>query len=299
VSSKPLIVGSSPWPGFSAHYIAVEKDFFKAEGITVEDNYFQVATDVNTALAAGKLDLAWTGIPDMVTMAGRDPSLRLVMLSDYSNGADGILARNVSNPQDIKGKQIAWESLPLQALLLRKYLESGGMTEKDVELRVIPAAEAASAFAAKKVDVAVTYEPWLTKAAKEGQGTVVFSSKNSNIIPDGLVSKQPVLDARKADIQAYLRAIDNGVQFIKENPEDANAIIAQKLGVTAKEVPDLLNSVRIFTVAENKTVVFNPDDPMNVIDSLKFAAKTGKEIKIVDSSVNPDALYDDTFVKGS
>jgi NitT/TauT family transport system substrate-binding protein len=38
-SDKPLIVGSSPWPGFAGHYAAVAKDFFKEEGITVNDTY--------------------------------------------------------------------------------------------------------------------------------------------------------------------------------------------------------------------------------------------------------------------
>ena len=105
-SNQPLAVGSSPWPGFAGHYVAVDQDFFSEEGITVTDNYFQVATDVNTALLAGRLDLALTGGPDMVVMASQDPSLRFIMLTDYSDGADGILARNVNSPEDLRGKTL-------------------------------------------------------------------------------------------------------------------------------------------------------------------------------------------------
>jgi NitT/TauT family transport system substrate-binding protein len=295
-STQPLVVASSPWPGFAAHYVALAEGFFDAENVEVQDNYFQVATDVNTALLAGKLDLAWTGVPDMVTIANRDPSLRLIMLSDYSNGADGILARNVSQPQDLKGKQVAWENLPLQALLLHKFLEDGGLTESDITLLNMTAAEAATAFASGQIDVAVTYEPYLTTAANEGNGEIIFSSRDTNIIPVGLVAKESVIAARKPEILAYLQAIDQGVQFVRQNPEEASAIIADKLGVTAAEVPSLLDTVRIFDLAENKAIVFNPDDPLNVMDSLEFAIQTNTELKLIDQPIDPAMLYDDSLI---
>ncbi|WP_448601963.1 ABC transporter substrate-binding protein [Thermoleptolyngbya sp.] len=296
-SGKPLIVGSSPWPGFAGHYAAVAKDFFKEEGITVNDTYFQIATDVNTALLADRLDLAWTGGPDAVVMAAQDPSLKIIMISDYSDGADGILARGVNSPADLKGKAVAWESLPLQSLLLRKYLEQGGLTEKDIQLQVIPAAEAAAAFAANQIDVAVTYEPWLTTAAKEGNGQVIFSSKGTNIIPVALVAKESVIQERKADIQAFMRAIDKGVKLVRENPAEANAIVAAKLGVSPEEVPEQLATVRMFDVAENKEIIFNPSNPLNVMDSLAFAAKTSQEIGLISGPLDASKLYDDSLIK--
>lgn len=297
-STQPLSIGSSPWPGFAGYYAALAKDFFKAEGVAVTDNYFQIATDVNTGLLSDRLDLAWTGGPDAVVMAAQDPSLRIIMLSDYSDGADGILARNVSSPADLKGKDVAWESLPLQAFLLRKYLEQGGLTEKDINLKVIPAADAAAAFAAKQIDVAVTYEPWLTTASEQGAGQIIFSSKGTNIIPVALVGKESVIQARKAEILQFLKAVDQGVKFVREQPDEANAIVATKLGVKPEEVPALLATVRIFDLAENKSIVFNPSDPLNVMDSLKFAAKTSQELGLISNPIDGTTLYDDSLVKG-
>lgn len=296
-TGQPLVVGSSPWPGFSAHYIAVEKGFFEEEGVVVEDQFFQVATDANTALLAGKLDMAWLGVPDMVIMAGRDPSLRLVMLADYSNGADGVLVRNITSVEEIAGKQVAWEELPLQILLLKRCLETAGLTQDDVQLLTMSAAEAATAFASNQIDVAVTYEPWLTKAAEEGKGTLIFTSKDSNIIPDGLASKQTVIEERRDDIIAYMRAIDKGVAFMKDSPEEAAAIVAKQLGVEAADVPGLWSGVRFFNAKDNVEVVFNPDNPLNVVDSLEFAAKTGLEMNLVENPIDATAIYDDSLIK--
>lgn len=158
-ASIPLNIGISPWPGFAGSYIAESKEFFKAEEVSVKEVTFQTGIDANSAFLAGKLDLLWTGVPDMVVMASKDPSVRLIMLSDYSNGADGILGRDITKPEDVKGKNVARESQFIELLLLRKYLEQGGLTEKDVTLIELSAADAAAAFAARKVDVAVTYEP--------------------------------------------------------------------------------------------------------------------------------------------
>ncbi|PSB20514.1 thiamine biosynthesis protein [filamentous cyanobacterium CCP2] len=295
-SNQPLAVGSSPWPGFAGHYVAVAQDFFSEEGITVTDNYFQVATDVNTALLAGRLDLALTGGPDMVVMASQDPSLRFIMLTDYSDGADGILARNVNSPEDLRGKNVAWENLPLQALLLQRYLESGGLTQADINLQIITAAEAATAFASQNIDVAITYEPWLTTAASQGQGQVIFSSKDTNIIPVGVVAKESVIADRREDILAFMRALDQGVAFVRDNPEEANPIVAEKLGVSPEEVPEQLSTVRLFDIEDNKTIGFNPDDPLNVMDSLEFAAETSEAIGLIASPVDAANLYDDSLV---
>ena len=219
------------------------------------------------------------------------------MLSDYSNGADGILGRNITKPEDLKGKKVARKNQFLELLFLRKYLDKGGLTEKDITIIETTAADAAAAFVGKKVDVAVTYEPWLTKAAKAGEGEIVFTSKNTNIIPGGLVTREKVIREQKPEILAYIRAIDKAVKFTRENPEETAKIVAKKLGVPPEEVPNQLNGVRMFNIEENKTMVFNPKHPLNVFDSLKFAAKTAKELNVISSPVNPDILYDDSLIK--
>ncbi len=294
---KPLIVGNSPWPGFVAQFVADEKGFYKEEGITVQEEFLQVSTDVNTALAAGKMDVAWTGVPDMVAMANSDPSLRLIAVSDYSNGADGILAKGVEKPEDLKGKTIAWEELPLQVLLLRAYLEGTDIKFDDLDLKVMPAAEAATAFAADKVDVAITFEPWITAAIEDGDGKAVFTSADTNLIAGGLVGKEDVLKERKEDITAYFRALEKGFAFYESNPKEALEIVAKKLNLEPEELPLIMDKVRLFKPSEHQSVVFNKDNAFNVIDSINFAAKVGKETGIVDASVDPTTLYDASYTE--
>lgn len=297
VQPTTLAVGLSPWPGFAGLYAASAEDFYADASIDVKENFFQTASDVNTAFLADKLDLAWTGGPDAVILASQEPSVQVIMVSDYSNGADGILAHDVSEPQELKGKEVAWENLPLQALLLRKYLESGGLTEADVELRNITAADAAAAFAANRVDVAVTYEPWLSKAAAESQGEIIFSSENTNLIPGVLVAKEAFVEENREAIATYLQAVDRGVEFVRDNPQETAQIVADRLGVSPEEVPPMLETVRIFDVDDNKTIIFNPDHELNLMDSLEFAARVSQEMELIDAPVEAENLYTDTVVE--
>ena len=292
-----LVVGNSPWPGFVAQFVAEEKGYYEEEGINIDEKFIQVATDVNTALASDQVDIAWTAIPDMVVMAGDDPSLRLIAVSDYSDGADGIIAKGVAAPADLVGKTIAWEELPLQALLIEAYLEGSDLSLEDLDLRVLPAAEAATAFAAGQVDVAVTFEPWLTIAVKEGDGEIVFSSVDTNLIAGGLVGKSDTIETRREDLDAYFRALEKGFAFYESNPEEAIEIVANKLNLAPDELPPILETVRLFKPSEHQSVVFNEGDSLNIMDSIDFAAEVGKEMGVVDDSVDPSTLYDASFTE--
>ena len=71
--------------------------------------------------------------------------------------------------------------------MLQKALEKAGLTEKDIQLVNMNPDDAGAAFAAGKIDVAVTWEPWITKASGDKKGHVIFSSKETpNLILDVL-----------------------------------------------------------------------------------------------------------------
>ncbi len=293
---EPLVVGTSPWPAYVGQFVAEEKGFYEEEGVVIEERNFPVTTDVNTALLAGNVDVAWVGIPDMIVMAETDPSVRLVYVSEYSDGADGIIARNdVQSPEDLIGKTIAWEELPLQSLLLESFLGDSGVTAEELDFVMMPAAEAATAFAAEKVDVAITYEPFMTAIAIENGGQVLFSSKGSNLIPGGLIGKSDRLEERREDIEGFMRAMEKGFEYADANPEEAAQIISDKVEISIDELAPMMSGLKIFRPSEHPEVIFNPENPLNIMDSIKFAADVAKEMELVDPGLEVDQLHDPSF----
>jgi NitT/TauT family transport system substrate-binding protein len=294
-----LISGINPWPGYSGHYVALQKDFFSQEGIKVQETFFQSATEGITAFLAGKVDVGWVTSGDAVQMISKDPSIRMFYVVDYSNGSDGILGHNINSPKDMKGKTVARENILFEKVLLRSYLEKGGLTEQDAIVRDLTAADAAAAFAAKRVDAAVSYEPWLTKAAKESGGKIIFTTKDTNLIADVLVVRQKLIESRKADLQSYVRAIDKGVKLVNSGDEEAIKIAAQKLGVTPEEAKEQIAGVKIFDLDSNKSIAFNLNHPNNAMKNFELTARAAYDFKIVPKPLELKSLYDDSIVKST
>lgn len=296
-ASAQLAVSTNPWSGYSGHHVAVKKEFYKQAGLTVNDTLFQSNTEQITAFLSGKTDLAWLTAGDVIQMAGKDPNLKIIFLCDYSNGSDGILGRGIKTAADLKGKTLAREDVLFEKVLLRAYLEKGGLTEKDLTIKDIPAPDAATAFSAKRVDAAVTYEPFLTKAAKEGGGEIIFSSKGTNLIADVLVTRQNIIANRRADLITFLKAANQGITLLKSGDADAIAAAANRLGIKPEELRDQLTGITLFDIAGNKTIGFNPENPNNAIKSFELVSKAAYDFKVVPQPLDVKALYDDSLVK--
>ncbi len=294
--SSTLTSGLNPWPGYAGHYVALKQDSFKKEGIEVKEAYFQTATETITAFLAKKVDVAWVTSGDAIQILAKEPSAKIIYLADYSNGSDGILGRNIKSPKDLKGKTIARENLLFENVILRHYLAKGGLTEKDVVLKDLPAADAATAFSAKRVDAAITYDPYLTKVAKEGDGSIIFDTKGTNLVADVIVVHKTLIDTRKADIQAYLRAVDNGVKLVNTANPEALQIVANKLEVKLDEAKDQIAGVKIFDIEGNRTIGFNATNPNNLMKTLALTVKTAVETKLIPKPLDVPSMYDDSIV---
>jgi NitT/TauT family transport system substrate-binding protein len=294
---QTLSVATNPWSGYSGHHIAVKKGFYDQAGLKIQDTLFQSNTEQITAFLSGKVDLAWLTAGDVIQMAGKDPNLKIIFLCDYSNGSDGILGRGIKAPAELKGKTLAREDVLFEKVLLRAYLEKGGLTEADLTIKDLPAPDAATAFSAKRVDAAVTYEPFLTKAAKEGGGEIIFSSKGTNLIADVLVTRPKLIADRRAELLSFLKAANEGIKLLKAGDAEAIAAAAGKIGIKPEELREQLTGITLFDIEGNKTIGFNPENPNNAIKSFELVAKAAYDFKMIPQPLDVKAIYDDSLVK--
>lgn len=295
--SQPLVSATNNWVGYSGHHVAVAKNFFSEQGLKVQDLFFQSASEEITAFLAGKVDLGWVTSGDAIQMIAKDPSIKIIYLVDYSNGSDGILGRGIKSPQSVKGKTVGRENVLFERVLLQAYLQKAGLSEKDVTIKDLAAADAAAAFAAKNVDIAVTYEPYLSKAAKQGAGEVIFSTKDTNLIADVVVARDSLIKSRKADLQAYFRAVDKAVNLLNAGDAEGLKVSGAKLGIKGDEVKEQLLGAKLFDLKGNKSIAFNKDNPNSLIGNLELTAKGAYEFKIVSQPLNVQNLYDASIVQ--
>src|SRR5260370_40559092 len=92
VAAAPLTIGYSDWPGWVAWQVAIDKGWLKEAGVDASFEWFDYSASMD-AFTAGKIDgVLVTNGDALVTGAGGGKSV-MIMLTDYSNGNDMIVAK--------------------------------------------------------------------------------------------------------------------------------------------------------------------------------------------------------------
>jgi NitT/TauT family transport system substrate-binding protein len=292
---KPYRVGFNAWIGSIAFFVAQEKGYFKDAGLDVQTKSFSAPGDGLMPLIAGSLDAHLTTADSVITVLDKAPGqLRIVYLTDTSSGADAIVAKKeIADPKGMKGKKVAATLGQCNQLLLEKALEKAGLTTKDVELVNMNPDDAGAAFAAGKVDVAVTWEPWITKVSAEKKGHVIFSSKDTpNLILDVLAVSTKTAKTKSAETKAFLKALNRGFELVQKSPDEAVAVAAKALEQKPDEVRAMLPKVSLYNDKKNLEVMAGPAPKASA-----QLAKFFKDKKVNDTLVDTSTLYDASFLK--
>ncbi len=255
--------------------VARDKGLFRKEGLEVKTVAFAGPGDTLAPLISGHLDVAFTTLFNLALMSAKgNDDLVAIYLLDTSNGADAVVAaKGIDTPAQLKGRKIAVTLDEVNHMLLLAALERGGVKPEEAQLVNFNAEDAGAALLAGKVDAAVTWEPWVTRAKGAG-GRVVFSSADTpNLILDAVVVRKDVLAKKGPLLARLLRGIDAGHAFLAAKPKESHATLAKWLKVSPAEVADMLAGDKVYGLADNRTLFGTPDKPGPAYDSMKRVAE--------------------------
>ncbi len=297
-SSEPLKVTLPTWTGYGPLFLAKEKGFFEKNGVDVELSIIEGLGERKAALAGGKIDGMATALDVQVTLAGADIPVQVVWLLDDSYGGDGILVKNdINDVKDLKGKQVAFEVGSTSQMLALTALEQGGLTEDDITVVQMSAGDAGAAFAAGKVDAAVTWEPWLTKGA-EANGKVLLTTKDlPGIILDTVAFKEDVIKDRPEDIKAFVKAMGEAMDYWKENEKEANEIMAKGLNIDVKEFEATVTGLKFFTQEDNAKLFGTENEKGSIYQSAENAIQFYKDQDMLEKDLKADDVINGSFIQ--
>jgi NitT/TauT family transport system substrate-binding protein len=270
--AKPFVVSYNDWIGYVGLFTALDKGYFRDAGLDVQPKHFSGPADSVPLLMSGQLDAALTTADTVILLnqrAGANPT-DCVYVIDTSDGADGVIAqKSIHTVEDLKGKTVAATPGQCNELLLLKALQAAGMSEKDVKITSMDADTAGAAIIANKVPAAVTWEPWLTKAAAGG-GHVIFSSHEApNTLLDVIAASKVTEDNRAADLKAFVAAYAKGAAYDKAHPDEAAQIAAKHLGSSLSDARTMLTKVKMYVPADNRTLIGTAAAPGSALASAK------------------------------
>ena len=284
LAQQKVSLGVQPWLGYGPWWIAEEKGFFEANGIDVNLINFTWDQDMSAGLASGNLDVQAAATNTLITLLNQGIDVQGFLLMDASYEADAIMAaKDITSVKDLVGKKVAYELGSTSDLLLNYALNEAGYTIDDIEAVPMGADAAGLSLITNRVDAAVTYEPYISAALREGNGQHVIytAAENPGLISDIMIARSEFIDKNPELIVGLAKAWDQAVQFIRDNPEEGGKIIADAVGSPMDEFTVAFKGVKLFNFAESNEQLGG-----------EFA-ETFKTVANIMKSQNPDEI---TFV---
>lgn len=232
---------------FDPVYIALDKGYFKDEGVTVNlkgetfggpqalmaaasgdiDAGIAATTAIINAKASG---IKVKGILDVQTAFEDSPLMKWYTLEDSK----------INNAIDLKGKKIGVNTLGASFHYTTvEYLKKNNISPSDVEFVVIPHGNLEQALRAKQIDVAGMIDPFNEIASDRGGLRVLFTAYDVlgvNQFSLIFMSEDKINSDPEAVIR-FTKAYKRAVQFIENNSEQSAAIIADVFKVDKKYIP--------------------------------------------------------------
>ncbi|HYB21581.1 MAG TPA: ABC transporter substrate-binding protein [Thermodesulfobacteriota bacterium] len=300
-AAEPIKLGMSTWLGYAPLYLAKEKGFFQKRGLEVEIVVIESPADRRVAFAADKIQgFATTVDTHVMTAAAENPiPLKQVLALDDSHGGDGIVSKKeIKSIKDLKGKTVAAQlGAGASYFWLNYVLAQDGMKLSDLKAIDMKAGDAGSAFVAGKVDAAVTWEPWLSKARETPFGHILLASdKTPGIIVDSLAFKPDFLKKRGEDVKKIVAAWNEAVKFAADNPQEADAIMAKFTGQKPEEFTKEKTGVRFYGQKENKEYFGTAKNPGLLYQVTQRAADLWFELKLIKTKPKAADLIDGSFL---
>jgi NitT/TauT family transport system substrate-binding protein len=274
-AAAPLTVGYSDWPGWVAWQVAIDKGWIKDAGLDLTFQWFDYSASMD-AFSAGKLDAnLMTNGDTLVTGAGGGKGI-MVMLTDYSNGNDMIVAKpGIKSLKDLKGKKVGIEVGLVEHLLLLHGLQGAGMKEKELKLVNAKTNETPQVLASGQVSAIGAWQPISGQAMKGSPGShpIYTSAQAPGLIYDVLAVSPTSLNAHRADWMKLIGVWDKVVHYINDpaTQDDAVKIMAARVDLAPEVYKPLLEGTHLIDVAEGKKTFKKAEGLSSLYGSSKIA----------------------------
>jgi len=218
-----------------SYLVAADKGFFGKRGLQVELIPVESANQGIESLVAGRSDIG-IGISVQTTYAAWATSPGLfhaygLFIATASEPADCILVKKdspITNFSDLAGKKVGGIPSTYIPFILDLICEKNGLSSKCVQYVTIASNLHLEALQAGTVDAAYTFAVQCDSGVKTGLARVLMQNPQLQILSPmpslfALVSASFEKDHPRA-FRAVQDAVQEGIEFIRKNPEEARAI---------------------------------------------------------------------------
>ena len=220
--------------------VALEKGFFRQEGVNVEFIPFRGGPDLLKAVLSGDVLIGVTGSTDILVFREAGSPIKMIATHTEGNHFTLNVAPDVSAVGDLKGKAIgitrAGSSTWIFARMMAK--QQGWDPDRDVKIVALGALDAQVAALSRKEIAAFVWGDGGAVTELQGKSKVLM--RLDRFTPQWIsqidYASEDAIRKDPETIKKGLRGIFRALRFMKEHPEDAAPLAAKRLGWTPEAV---------------------------------------------------------------
>ena len=208
-------------------YVAIEEGYFRNENIDIKLILTPGADKVSAAVLSGDVQIGFAGAESAIYVYEKNEKDYLQIFSGLTK-RDGqfILGRKDKKDfslKDLYGKEIlVGRSSGMPALNFLNALKNEGIDKNKIKINYnIDFASLSGAFIVNTGDYVNLFEPTALKLEKEGYGYVIQSiGLLSGEMPyTTFYARKSYIENNKEIIKSFTKAINKGLEFVKNNDE--------------------------------------------------------------------------------
>lgn len=216
--------------------IAKALGYFEEEmgdDVEIELSVFASGKDVNMALASDSIDIGLEGNCPAAIAIAQDLGIELIWLHEVLGPVESLVARadaGISTIEDLRGKNVAVPFASTAHFSLLKSLEVAGVEPTELNIYDMESDKIYASWVNGDIDAAYIWQP--TLAELENQVVVCTSEDMANagyMTSNCGVVKKAFAESHPEVVEAYIRALNKGVELYQQNEAEAVKAIAESL----------------------------------------------------------------------
>lgn len=292
--TPPLRIGTNIWAGYEPLYLARNIGLLAPEQARLVE--YTSASQVMEAFADGAIEAAALTLDEALLLQQQGTGARIVLVMDYSNGADVLLAKpEIGDLSALRGKRVGVEKTALGAYMLSRALSHAGIPYRDIKPVALDVHAHESAYLTDKVDAVVTFEPVKGKLLAAGARNLFDSSQIPGEIIDVLVVRDDLDASRLSQAQALLKAWFGALEYLRLHPAEAAEHMAPRLHLDAAGTLQALEGIRLPGESENRKLL--QGSPAPLAGQISKLAGMMLEQKLLHNSDHSGPLLDNTLLE--
>lgn len=274
-------------------------------GIKVNINIINDADSSSNALIKGDLNAAGYTTNRVAFLSGKfkEAGLDVVMpvFTNYSDGGDGIIALNgINSIEDLASAKVGVPKFSEAQTLVVWFVNKSDLPDTTKQgiienMILMDDAEATGqAFFAGKLDVAATWQPFLSNAADSTNSHILFSTVSSNkLIMDGIVFRSDFAEAHPDVVSKFADGIFQAADTMYTTEFDyIRSVMPMFADASDEDILSQCGDAGMMGYAENIASLEN-DCPVIYSDMCDIWESIGES---VDRSLGA-TLFDTSYVK--